>query len=288
MSQINPQQWNSSELANWCPGCGDFLIQAALKQALNNQGLTPQDTLFTFDVGCSGNGADKIAGNTIHGLHGRTLPLAAGAKLGNHQKIVIASAGDGGTLSEGINHLIHAVRNDYPIIFLLHDNQNYGLTTGQASSTTPKGCTMNASPDGVLQDPINPLSLVLDLKPSSLSRTSSALMPHLVKTFENALQHRGFSFVQILQQCPTYNRHTDNNWYKDGVTDISELQNFDNTNSDEARKIINSSEPTYLGQLYRNNKKIDFLSATEHFNYEQKDFAHDVKNIDISSAIERL
>lgn len=139
-------QYETEEVVTWCGGCGNYAIQNALKRALVLEGKAPKDVLMCFDVGCNGNGSDKIEGYTIHGLHGRVLPLAAGAKIANPDLTVIASAGDGATFSEGINHLIHAIRNDYPMLFLLHDNQNYALTTGQASATTPKGCTMNSSP----------------------------------------------------------------------------------------------------------------------------------------------
>ena len=150
----------------WCGGCGNYPIQNALKRALSLEGIEREEVMFCYDVGCSGNGSDKIEGNTIHGLHGRVLPLAAGIKIANHNLHVVAEAGDGATFSEGIAHLCHAVRNDYPVLFLLHDNQNYALTTGQPSALTPKGCKMNAAPEGLEVEPFHPLEVVLGLNPT--------------------------------------------------------------------------------------------------------------------------
>jgi 2-oxoglutarate ferredoxin oxidoreductase subunit beta len=119
----------SDELYTWCTACGNYGIHAAVKRALITEKIMPKDTLLCFDVGCHGNGSDKIGGYSFHGLHGRVIPLACGAHLANRKVKVLAFGGDGGTLSEGIGHLIHAVRCNYDITFILHDNSNYALTT---------------------------------------------------------------------------------------------------------------------------------------------------------------
>ncbi|MFH0820973.1 MAG: thiamine pyrophosphate-dependent enzyme, partial [Candidatus Peregrinibacteria bacterium] len=116
----------SQEKLTWCGGCGDYGIQKALERALVLENLGTQDLVIFFDIGCHGNGSDKIGAYTFHGLHGRVIPVAAAAALANPRLKVIAEGGDGGTLSEGINHLVHAVRSNYPMVFILHNNENYG------------------------------------------------------------------------------------------------------------------------------------------------------------------
>lgn len=247
----------------WCSNCGNYGIQNALKRALVLEDLGVKDVLLCFDVGCNGNGSDKIHMNTVHGLHGRVLPLAAGAKIANPQMKVIASAGDGATMSEGVNHLVHAVRNDYPIVFILHNNENYGLTTGQASSTTKKGIKMNASPYGVVVDDLNVCQFVLSLKPSFVARTYSGRVDHMVEIFREAINHKGFAFIEVMQACPTYNKATPDEWYEERFFDVSQSE-YNNEDIWEARKVVEDLyDKVAMGILYKNKEKRDFISASE-------------------------
>jgi 2-oxoglutarate ferredoxin oxidoreductase subunit beta len=250
------------QMPTWCAGCGNYPIQMSLKKALENEQKKIKDVLFCFDIGCNGNGADKFGGYSLHGLHGRVLPLAAGAKLGNPELTVIASAGDGATFSEGINHLIHAIRNDYPVVFLIHDNHNYALTTGQPSATTAKGCTMNSAPYGVTADPIRPLDLILSLKPSFIAQTTSADMNHMTDMFQAAIQHKGFACVEILQTCPTYYKQQDDKWYKEQGEDLKENTDYDCFNFEQARqRVEDKTQKIPVGIIYKNKEKTEFLDS---------------------------
>lgn len=191
------QYETESRKITWCGNCGNYGIQNALKRALTLEGLGRKDVLLCFDVGCNGNGSDKIEANTIHGLHGRVISLAAGASIANHKMKVVASAGDGATFSEGINHLVHAVRNNYNVVFIHHNNENYGLTTGQASALTRQNIKMNSTPDGVKIPPINPLDFVLGLGPSFVARSFSGEPDHLTEILQLALNHNGLSLIHI-------------------------------------------------------------------------------------------
>ena len=253
------QAYENDEVVTWCGGCGNFAILNSLRRALALEGISAQEALFCFDVGCNGNASDKIEGFTIHGLHGRVLPLAAGAKIGNPRLNVIAMGGDGATFSEGVNHLVHAVRNDYPIVFLHHNNQNYGLTTGQASATTPKQCQMNSAPTGVREEPIQPLEIVLSLKPSWVARSTSSHPDHLTGLIRLALRHQGFAFLEILQECPTYNRHTTHEWYLKNTISLEEAAlDHDPTNWLAAWELIQKLDPTYLGMIYHQPRPATF------------------------------
>lgn len=243
----------------WCGGCGNYGIQNALERALVLNGHGVKDFALFFDVGCNGNGADKVDGYSIHGLHGRAISLAAGASLANPRMKIIASAGDGATFSEGVNHLVHSVRSNYPMVFLHHNNENYGLTTGQASSLTRKGLRMNGSADGVPLEPINSMDFVLTLKPSFVARVYSGEVDHMTEVFREALRHDGFAFVEILQACPTYNRATPDHWYAERVKDISTLEGYDNTDIWQARKVVQDIDnDIYIGVIYRDGSQENF------------------------------
>lgn len=225
----------SDNLYTWCTNCGNYGIAAAEKRALAELEIAPENALLCFDIGCNGNGADKIDGYRFHGLHGRVLPFAAGAAIANQNMTVVASAGDGATLSEGINHLIHTIRNNYNITFLLHNNSNYGLTKGQASPATRQDIPMSVSPDGVTADTLHVLELVFALNPTFVARGFSGNVNQLTGLIKAGIQHRGFSFIEILQACPTYNKATPHEWYMDRVYDVKTIEDYDVTDMRKAR-----------------------------------------------------
>ncbi|MCK9186836.1 thiamine pyrophosphate-dependent enzyme [Candidatus Gracilibacteria bacterium] len=268
----------------WCPGCGNFAIQIAMKNALTSEGFNPNNTVFVFDVGCSGNGADKIEAHTVHGLHGRAISLAAGAAIANPKMKVVASSGDGATFSEGPGHLIHAIRNNYPMFFMLHNNENYGLTTGQASALTPKGAKMNATPDGVYLEPINSLQFVLSLNPSFVARTFSGDIAHMTAVFKEAVKHDGFAFVEILQTCPTYNKATPEAWYKERIKKIEDLKDYDSSDIWAARKLAEDMEKDiYLGIFYKDSSRENFLKMIPNRKNTKTVLVEEVKKHSVSS-----
>jgi len=251
----------TENVITWCSGCGNFGILNAVMHALAIEEVGVKDAVLCFDVGCNGNASHNINAYTIHGLHGRVLSLAAGAKIANPDKKVIAFAGDGATFSEGVNHLVHSVRNNFPFVFIFHNNENYGLTTGQPSSTTKCGAKMNSAPEGVTAAPLNPLQFVLSLGPSFVARTYSGNITHMTETIQAAMNHKGFAFVEVLQACPTYNRETPDEWYAERVRDVKDLEDYDNTDIWAARRIVEDlDEKFYMGVLYKNEMLADFMS----------------------------
>lgn len=258
---VKYSDYESTQLYNWCTNCGNYGIHAAVKRALVMENISPKDVLLCFDIGCNGNGSDKIRAYAYHGLHGRVLPFAAGASLANRNVKVIAFGGDGATLSEGINHLIHTVRCNYDLTFVLHDNNNYGLTTGQASSTTPQDTPMNTSPDGVTASTLNPTELVLSLEPSFIARGFSGKVKELTEILRKAINHKGFSYVEVLQSCPTYNYATPHEWYLQHTYDVETDPNYDKFNIEYAKKVAkNRRDKIATGILYQDFNKSDYLS----------------------------
>jgi 2-oxoglutarate ferredoxin oxidoreductase subunit beta len=261
-------RYETEKKITWCSNCGNYGIQNALRRALVLEDIDWRNVVLCFDVGCNGNGSDKIETYTIHGLHGRVLPLAAGVKIANHKLNVVASAGDGATFSEGVNHLVHAVRNNYPILFLHHNNENYGLTTGQASALSRCGTKRNAAPQGVVVPPLNPLDFVLSLNPSFVARAFTGEVDHLTEMIRAGLKHDGFAFIDILQACPTYNRETTDQWYSQRIKFIEEKSDYDRHDIWQARRIVQDlDQEIYLGLLYENKERVSFLDmqATRKF-----------------------
>lgn len=279
--------FEGKEKHTWCSGCGNFGIITALKRALVLREISPQNALLCYDVGCSGNESDKINSYTIHGLHGRVLPLASGASLANSDMVVIAQAGDGATFSEGINHLIHSVRNNYNITFICHNNLNYGLTIGQASSTTRKNVKMSATPDGVSVDPINSLDLVLASNPTFVARSFSGDINHMTETIQAGINHQGFSYIEILQACPTFNKDTPQEWYWDKIKKTEDI-NHDKTDIWAARKLVADGldKDIAVGIIYQNSNKLPFEKTLISRKDYSSNLTKEVKNYDISKLIQ--
>ncbi|MFH0770128.1 MAG: thiamine pyrophosphate-dependent enzyme [Candidatus Peregrinibacteria bacterium] len=256
------QDYASQNLCTWCDGCGDFGIWTAVKRALVESKIQPKDALLCFDVGCHGNMADKIGGYRFHGLHGRVIPLAAGAKISNPNLHVIAFGGDGATFSEGVGHLVHAVRSNYPVTFIMHNNGNYGLTTGQASALTKKGRTMNSSPNGIPEETLNSMDFVFALRPTFVARGFSGDIPQLREILKAALAHRGFAYVDVLQACPTYNSWATHEWLLERCYDVQDLNKYDATDFEAARTIaVDTEEKIATGVLYQNEDQPNFLEC---------------------------
>ncbi len=246
-------KYETARKHTWCSGCGNFGISTAIKNALTAQDILPHQAMLCFDVGCSGNESDKIGTNTIHGLHGRVLPLATGIKLANPDLPVIAQAGDGATFSEGINHLIHAIRNNFNITFVVHNNQNYGLTIGQASSTSPIGMMMNGSVDPISMPPLNTLDLVMSANPSFVARGFANKIEDLTELIIKGMNHNGFSYIEVMQMCPTFNKQTPQEWYWDKIYNLQET-GHDTADIWAARKIASETDKIALGLIYQNQR----------------------------------
>ncbi len=188
----------------WCPGCGNFAILTAFKQALVELQVEPEKVVVIAGIGCHGRIVDYINVNTIHTIHGRVLPIATGVKLANKDLVVVGFAGDGDAYAIGLGHLPHAARRNLDIKYIVHDNMVFALTTGQAAPTTPKGMKTRSTPYGTVEEPINPVAFALMCGCSFVARGFSGDVAHLKELFKRALTHRGFAFIDVLQPCVTF------------------------------------------------------------------------------------
>jgi 2-oxoglutarate ferredoxin oxidoreductase subunit beta len=285
--RVSPTDYETDNLHTWCTSCGNYGINGALRRALSEKEIEPKDVVLVFDIGCNGNGSDKIDGYTVHGLHGRAIPFAVGASQANRNIPVIASGGDGATIGEGINHLIHAVRSNYNIVFLLHNNSNYGLTTGQASPTTNFGKSMNSNPSGVIAPPINISQLILSISPTFFARGYSGNIQQLTQIIKEGIDHKGFSFIEILQDCPTYNKDTPHDWYMQRVYDINQLKKYDKSNVKLAREISADLEDRIAtGIIYQDQNSVCFYDKVESRKDVHTELVGEVRNYNISSLMQ--
>lgn len=216
-----------AEETAWCPGCGNFGIINSLSDALDGLGLRPQEVLYVSGIGQAGKTPHYIKGNVLNTLHGRTLPTATGAKLANSELTVIAIGGDGDGYAEGGNHFLHALRKNVNITYLVHDNQVFGLTKGQASPRTDLGMVTGTTPAGSAYEAFNPLAVAISLNGGFVARSYSADREHLVKTLQAAINHEGFAFVDILQPCVTFNKVNTYQWYRERVYDLNADPDYD-------------------------------------------------------------
>ncbi len=248
--------YNTDHKCTWCPGCGNYAIWYMLKQAMLELGLSPHEVVIVYGVGCAGNGSNFTDVYAFHGLHGRALPVAQGIKLVNQGLKVIVMGGDGDGLGIGVGHFIHACRRNADITYILHDNQIYGLTTGQTSPRTDKGIITKTSPEGNYEDPINPITLALTNNASFVARSFSGHPHHLKDTLKSALIHKGFSFVDVLQPCITFNKTNTYAWYNDRVYDLATDGEYKNNSYTQA--LLRShewDERIPLGIFFQEEKK---------------------------------
>lgn len=208
--------------ATWCPGCGDFAVLRGIQTALATLEINPKDVVVVSGIGCSSNIPGFLKAYGFHGLHGRAVPVASGTKLANPELKVIVAGGDGDGYGIGLNHLIHGMRRNLYITYLVMNNQVYGLTTGQASPTTEKNQRTKSTPTGVIEIPINPIALALVSGATFVARAFSGDADHLTKMVELGLKHKGFALIDVLSPCVTYNKHNTYQWFRQKVYKLEE------------------------------------------------------------------
>ncbi len=204
---------DTKAIITWCPECPNFEILKAVKLAISNlikKGERQKNFAITTGIGCHGKIFDYLNLSGVYCLHGRPIPTAMGIKLGNPNLKVIAFEGDGDVYSEGVSHFVHAGRYNSDITLIVHDNQSFSLTTGQATPTSQKGYKSKAEPLGKLGVPLNPLKLALASNATFIARTNARDAKHTAEIIEQAIKHKGFSFVEIIQDCIIFNLDVNN------------------------------------------------------------------------------
>jgi 2-oxoglutarate ferredoxin oxidoreductase subunit beta len=258
---------NSTEV-RWCPGCGDYAILMALQRLLPELGLPPEKHVFVSGIGCAGRLPYYMNAYGFHTIHGRATAVATGLKAMRDDLTVWVITGDGDALSIGGNHLIHCLRRNVNVNILLFNNQVYGLTKGQFSPTSQKGQVTKTSPQGVSNEPINPLLLALASGASFVARAVDKDPAQLMSTLKKAYEHPGCSFVEIYQDCNIFNH---------GAFDEFALK----ANRAEQTVILEQGKPLVYGA---ERQKVlvpigDELCSRPYVERQGADYCHDTSNI---------
>ncbi len=252
---MNPNQYTAPIKPTFCPGCGNYGIMSALKQALAELNLPPHKVVISYDVGCNANMADFIRTFGFHGLHGRSVPPAVGIKLANHKLTALALIGDGGFYGEGAQHFISLMRGNHDITVLVHNNHCYSLTTGQYSPTTPRGTKTISTPEGSIEEPINPLAIALVNHGTFIARGFAGDIPHLKDLIVKGIRHVGFSFIEVLQPCVVWTKNMSNDWYRKKIYKLEGLKDYQKDNRQWALKKAQQAEKLPIGLFYQEKKK---------------------------------
>ena len=249
------QEFIPSKKTAWCPGCGNFPLRKTLVNALNELGYKPETVTMSTGIGQAAKMPHYINVNGFNGLHGRSVPPAIGMKVANQNNKIIVESGDGCSYGEGGNHILHNIRRNPDIVHLVHDNQIYGLTKGQASPTTGEEMITDVQPEGVNADPFEPIKFALGMKASFIARGFVGEGEHLKELIKAAFNHRGYALIDILQPCVSFNKINTYQWYQKRVYKLSD--EYDETDYKAALdKAEEWGEEIPIGILYRKEKPI--------------------------------
>lgn len=252
---VSVQDFESDDPIAWCPGCGNFSILKALKKAFVELGKKPHEIAIVSGIGQAPKTPHYLRCNAFNGLHGRTLPVATGIKLANHDLAVLAEGGDGDGYAEGGNHFLHAMRRNIDMTYLVHNNQVYGLTKGQTSPTSGLGFVTKTSPTGSTSPQLNPLLLAIASDCSFVARGFAGEVEHLTDLMKDAILHNGFAFIDILQPCVTFNRVNTFKWYSDRVYPVDDGPGYDSSDRITAFTMaLQWGDRIPIGVIYRQDR----------------------------------
>ena len=253
---------------NWCPGCGDFAVQAAIQKAAANVGLEPENFAVVSGIGCSGRISGYINAYGLHGIHGRSLPIAQGVKMANRDLTVLAAGGDGDGFAIGTNHTIHAIRRNIDITYIVMDNQIYGLTKGQTSPRSMFGAKTKTTPQGSIEPPIRPLELAISSGAGFVAQGFSGDLAQLTRLIEEGMKHKGFSYINVFSPCVTFNKVNTYDWFKERIINLEEDQTFDPSNRSMAVQKVMEHEGLVTGIIYRDPERQSYQEMIPNFSEE--------------------
>lgn len=284
---MNNDDFKSNDEITWCPGCGNYGILNALKKALENYGKQSNEILLVSGIGQAAKLPHYVKCNCFNGLHGRALPVAVGAKLANPKLTVIVSSGDGDCYGEGGNHLIHNIRRNVDITLIVHNNQIYGLTKGQASPTTETGYVTDVQVNGVILEPFHSLEFALALGIGFIARGFSKNTEHLSGLIAEAINYKGFSLVEVLQPCISFNKLNTYEWYSNRIYSVNDDANYDPEDKSKAyQKAAEWGDRIPTGIIYKSQKKT--YEEKSGLNNKIAVIEENIENIDINKIIKNF
>jgi 2-oxoglutarate/2-oxoacid ferredoxin oxidoreductase subunit beta len=249
------KEFRNNVKPNWCPGCGDFSVQAAIQRAAANVGLEPEQLAVISGIGCSGRISGYINAYGLHGIHGRSLPIAQGVKLANRELTVIASGGDGDGFAIGMGHTVHAIRRNLDVTYIVMDNQIYGLTKGQTSPRSAEGFKTKSTPEGSIESTLSPLEIALSAGATFVAQSFSSDLKQLTTLIEEGLKHKGFSLINVFSPCVTFNKVNTYDWFKENIVNLEQFPDYDPSNRIAAMTKIMETNGMVTGLIYQNKER---------------------------------
>ena len=276
---------NNTHTVQWCPGCGDFGILIALKGALAKVGAEPHETVVASGIGCAGKLPHYIKTYGFEGLHGRSLPAASAIHLANDRLTVVAVGGDGDGYGIGMGHFVHSMRRNMNMTYVVHNNEIYGLTTGQTSPTTKKGTKTKSTPSGAIEKEVNPLLIALSAGATFVARGFSGDIPYLSNLIAEGIKHRGIALIDVLQPCVTYRKDLPYEPYQKMIYKL-ETEGHDSTNLEAAMKKSQETARWPIGIFYKEERPI--YTDEIPFIKDSPLVKHDISNVDITKYVEEF
>jgi 2-oxoglutarate ferredoxin oxidoreductase subunit beta len=262
------KEFRNNVKPNWCPGCGDFSVQAAIQRAAANVGLEPEQLAVISGIGCSGRISGYINAYGLHGIHGRSLPIAQGVKLANRELTVIASGGDGDGFAIGMGHTVHAIRRNLDITYIVMDNQIYGLTKGQTSPRSAEGFKTKSTPEGSIESTLSPLEIALSAGATFVAQSFSSDLKQLTSLIEQGLNHKGFSLINVFSPCVTFNKINTYDWFKENIVNLEQFPEYDPSNRVAAMTKIMETNGMLTGLIYQNKERKSYEDLAVGFKEE--------------------
>ncbi|WP_050181377.1 2-oxoacid:ferredoxin oxidoreductase subunit beta [Domibacillus robiginosus] len=257
------KDFRNSVKPNWCPGCGDFSVQAAIQRAAANVGLTPEKLAVISGIGCSGRISGYINSYGLHGIHGRALPIAQGVKMANKDLTVIASGGDGDGFAIGMGHTIHAMRRNIDLTYIVMDNQIYGLTKGQTSPRSAAGFKTKSTPLGAIEQTLSPMQLAVTTGATFVAQSFSTDLKDLTAIIEAGINHKGFSIINVFSPCVTYNKVNTYDWFKENLTKLSTIEGYDPSDRQAAMNTLMQHNDLVTGIIYQDTERPSYQELVE-------------------------
>lgn len=243
---------------NWCPGCGDFSVQASIQRAAANLEIEPHELAVVSGIGCSGRLSGYINAYGLHGIHGRALPIAQGLKLANRDLNVIATGGDGDGFAIGMGHTVHSIRRNIDVTYIVMDNQIYGLTKGQTSPRSAAGFITKSTPGGAIEPSLKPLEVALSSGATFVAQGFSTDLKELTAMIEEGMKHKGFSFINVFSPCVTYNKVNTYDWFKEHLTKLNDIEDYDSSNREQAMQTVMKHEGLVTGIIYQDTETASY------------------------------
>lgn len=282
---MNVKELTSTEQPTWCPGCANYGILLAIKTAIADLGIPSHDWVLVSGIGCGSKLPRYVRTYGIESLHGRILPVATGVKLANHKLKVIGVGGDGDGYGIGGNHFIHTMRRNFDLTYIVQNNEIYGLTKGQYSPTSKRGIVTPSSPFGAVETPVNPIALAITMGATYVARVYAMDMDKLKRIIKEAIEHKGFSFVDVVEGCLNFNRFNTHQWYKENTFYVED-EGHDPKDKEAAMRVATREGKMPLGVIYKAELPTyeDTMVQLEGIPAAK----HDIENVDITKLLEKF